>query len=226
MRLLEVTLDAIDLHAAYSFYAGDLGLPVVRRAADTLTLQAGASRLTFRKADATGAAPFYHFAFNIHPARFERARAMMAAITPLVHDHDGNEVFDFRSWDATACYFIDPLGNVGELIARRELRGEPVPTEPGILSIGEIGLVTGDVPALTRRLSRELSVGVYRDSAGTEFAALGDPHGLLILVRQGRVWYPDTGKPARFANLSLLVETADHKRWRLDSPSFAPHDAP
>lgn len=226
MRLLEITLDATDLHAAYSFYAGDLGLPVVRRTSDALTLQAGASRLIFRKAHSTGAAPFYHFAFNIHPARFERARAAMAAITPLVHDHDGREVFDFRSWDATACYFIDPLGNVGELIARRDLRGEPVPSEPGILSIGEIGLVTGDVPALTKRLSRELSVDVYRDSAGAEFAALGDQHGLLILVWQGRVWYPDTGKLAAVANLSLLVQTADDMRWRLDSPAFAPQNQP
>lgn len=219
MRLLELTLDATDLTAAYSFYAGDLGLPVVRRATDALTLQAGASRLTFRRVE-RAAAPCYHFAFNIHPTRFERARASMAALTPLVHDRSGRDVFDFRSWDATACYFIDPLGNVGELIARRDLRGEPVPSDPGILSLGEIGLVTGDVPALTKRLSRELGIGVYRDSAGDEFAALGDEHGLLILARQGREWYPETGKSAVSMNLSALLETDNGKRWRLESPFY------
>jgi catechol-2,3-dioxygenase len=221
MRLLEIHLAAVDLTAAYSFYAGDLGLPVIRQTPAALTLQAGASRLIFRKADANGAAPSYHFAFNIHPARFERARAMMAAITPLVHDHDGRDVFDFRSWDATACYFIDPLGNVGELIARRDLRSERALTEPGILSIGEIGLVTGDVPAMTRRLSRELNIDVYRDSAGAEFAALGDENGLLIITPPGRVWYPDTGKRAVTASLDILLEAGDGHKWRLEVPAFS-----
>jgi len=220
MRLLELTLDTTDLTAAYSFYAGDLGLPVVRRAADALTLQAGASRLTFRRAEPTAVAPSYHFAFNIHPTRFERARATMAAVTPLVHDRSGRDVFDFRSWDATACYFMDPLGNVGELIARRDLRGEPVPPDPGILAIGEIGLVTGDVPALTKRLSRELGAGVYRDSSGDEFAALGDEHGLLILVSLGRIWYPDTGKAASAAPLTVLLE-ANGQRRRIEAPAFS-----
>jgi catechol-2,3-dioxygenase len=222
MRLLEITLDATDLHAAYSFYGGDLGLAVVRRTPTTLTLQVGASRLTFRKVDDAGAAPFYHFAFNIHPARFERARATMAAITPLVHDHEGREVFDFRSWDATACYFIDPLGNVGELIARRDLRAEPAPVEPGILSVGEIGLVTGDVRSLTKRLSREVGLSVYRDSAGEDFAALGDEHGLLILARKGRPWYPDTGKPATSAALTVVVEALNGNSYVLSAPDFSP----
>lgn len=220
MRLLEITLDATDLHAAYGFYAGDLGLPVVRRNADLLTLQAGASRLTFRRAQQSAASPFYHLAFNVHPTRFERARAAMAAITPLVHDRNGRDVFDFRSWDATACYFIDPLGNVGELIARRDLRGEPVPSDPGILAIGEIGLVTGDVPALTKRLSRELGAEVYRDSSGDEFAALGDEGGLLILSQQGREWYPETDKAAVSAPLTVLLE-ANGQRHRIELPAFS-----
>ena len=221
MRLLEITLDAADLAAAYGFYAGDLGLPVSRRTADSLTLQAGASRLTFRRGEASGAAPFYHFAFNIHPARFERARASVAAVTTLIHDLDGREVFDFRSWDATACYFLDPLGNVGELIARRQLRSEAAPADPGILSVGEIGLVTGDVPGLTKRLVAELGANVYRDSAGEDFAALGNEHGLLILVSQGRTWYPDTGRAAIVASLAVLLEAGDGQRWRIEAPAFS-----
>lgn len=225
MRLLEVTLDATELSAAYGFYAGDLGLPVVRHLADALILQAGASRLTFRKAASTTQAAFYHFALNVHPTRFQRARAAMAAITPLLNDRDGRDVFDSRSWDATICYFADPLGNIGELTARHDLRTEPVPPGLGILSIGEIGLVTGDVPGLTKRLCRELSVEVYRESAGDEFAALGDEHGLLILAQQGRVWYPDTGKRAVAAPLEVLLEAGDGRRFRIAAPEFSvqPH---
>jgi catechol-2,3-dioxygenase len=201
-------------------------LPVVRRSTTELSLQAGASRLVFRRAEPNGAHPFYHFAFNVHPERFERARAMMAAITPLIHDQSGREVINFRSWDATACYFSDPLNNVGELIARRDLRGEAIPADPGILSVGEIGLVTGDVPALAKRLRNELGVDVYRESSGEEFAALGDEQGLLILVRQGREWYPDTGRAAIPAKLSLLVESPGGRRWRLDSPSYLAQPQP
>jgi catechol-2,3-dioxygenase len=216
MRIDELTLDASDLAPLYEFYAGDLGLPVVRRSPDLLALRVGATQLQFRRA---AGKPFYHFAFNVHPSRFERARATLAALTPLLHDSDGEEIFDFRSWNARASYFYDPLGNIVELIARRDLSHMPVPPDPGWMSASEIGLVTDDVPALTARIGREIGLPVYRESAGESFAALGDAEGLLILVQRGRVWYPETGKAAVNAALSMELQHGD-ARWQVKGPPY------
>ncbi len=216
MKIDELTLDAGDLLPLYEFYGGDLGLPVVRRGPDLLVLQVGATRLHFRRAPGK---PCYHFAFNVHPSRFERARAALAALTPLIHDQDGNDIVDFRAWDARACYCYDPAGNVVEMIGRRELAASPLPLGTGWLSVGEIGLVTDDVPALTARIGRETGLTVYRESAGESFAALGDAEGLLILAQRGRVWYPDTGKAALAAPLTAQLETGG-VRWLLQGPPY------
>lgn len=216
MRITSLTLDAADLRPLYEFYAGDLGLAVVKRTADALTLQAGATALTFRRAERPA---LYHFAFNVHPTGFERSRAALAAITPLLHDADGEEVFDFRAWEARACYAYDPAGNVVELIGRRALARAPLPPDPGVLSVGEIGLVTDDVPALTARVTRDLGIPVYRESSGETFAALGDAEGLLILAQRGRVWYPETGKGAVAAPVACRVEL-EAVAWRVVGPPY------
>lgn len=216
MRIKALTLEAANLRPLYEFYAGDLAFPLVRRTADALALQVGSTSLTFRRADTAAS---YHFAFNVHPSRFERARAAFAAITPLIHGVDNQEIFDFRSWDARACYFYDPAGNIVEIIARRELSAVAVPPDPALLSISEIGLVADDVPALAARITRELGAAVYRESLGETFAALGDAEGLLILAQRGRIWYPDTGKAAAPAPLACGVD-AGGTTWQIDGPPY------
>jgi catechol-2,3-dioxygenase len=176
----------------------------------------GGTALTFRRSDRPAC---YHFAFNVHPARFERARAALATITPLIHDAEGQEVFDFRSWDARACYFYDPAGNIVEIIARRALADTPTPPDPAFLSVSEIGLVADDVPALTARITRETGLPVYRESSGETFAALGDAEGLLILAQRGRIWYPDTGKAAVLAPVESTLE-AGGVTLRLAGPPY------
>jgi catechol-2,3-dioxygenase len=216
MKIVSLTLVAADLRPIYEFYAGDLAMQVIKRNAELVSVQIGESVLTFRRGDTRH---FYHFAINTHPTRFERARAALAALTPLLHDADGQEVFEFRSWNARACYFYDPAGNIVELIARRDLTAMPVPADPGFTSVSEIGLVAEDIPALAARITRELGVPVYRDSAGDTFAALGDEEGLLILAQRGRIWYPDTGKAAVPAPVGCELQAGDDK-WNLQGPPY------
>ncbi|HYF64783.1 MAG TPA: hypothetical protein VD886_18305, partial [Herpetosiphonaceae bacterium] len=77
-----------------------------------------------------------------------------------------------------------------------------------LLSVSEIGIVTDDVLALAARLQAETGAPVYRGQPDAAFTPLGDEHGLLILVQQGRIWYPNTGLPARALPLTVLVERA------------------
>jgi hypothetical protein len=66
---------------------------------------------------------------------------------------------------------------------------------------------------------RELALPIYRESAGDSFAALGDAEGLLILAQRGRIWYPDTGKAAAPAPLTLELDIAS-QRWQVGGPPY------
>lgn len=128
----------------------------------------------------------HHFAFHT------------ASLEPWRQRLDVTEEHDFAGWDgARAVYFRDPEGNVGELIARPQPRGD--------LALAEVGLPVDDVAAAVAALS-ELGIEPYRPWGG-EFAPLGNADGLLIVVRRGRGWFPYE-VPAGAAAIEVTVEGA------------------
>src|SRR3954462_11649834 len=100
MRFVEVTLRAP---------AGLL--PELERFYDGMT---GETTLRFRAGDWE---PFYHFALLVPGDRFEAAHAWAEDEFELL----GGGVFEFENWDARAVYFLDPAGNIVELIAHHGL---------------------------------------------------------------------------------------------------------
>lgn len=216
MYIHELTLSAHDVVALHSFYTRVLGLPAREVSAERLTLQAGTTLLSFTRAE-SGTRPYYHFAFNIPPASFAAAQAWLRARVPLLADQTGRDVFHSENWDADNLYFLDPAGNILELIARNTLPAafEPPFGPQHMLCVSEIGVATEDVPATVRALA-ELGVEEYRGPGSEAFNPVGDERGLCIVVKRGRVWFPDTGRPAVVAPLEMLVSAApDAPRVRL-----------
>lgn len=219
MRFDAVELSVPDLEAARVFYTGVLQLPELP-AESGLAFAAGRTRLAFRPAS-EGEGPRYHFAFSVPLARFDAARRLVAARTPLI-TADGDEVIVHESWDAVAFYFRDPAGSILECIARRrEPADDPhAPQAPAIGSVCEVGLVVDDVPAMAATLRGALGVAPFRGSAGEMFTALGDEEGLLIVVQGGREWYPSTGLAAAPAPLQLAVALDDSSQRRIVGPPY------
>jgi catechol 2,3-dioxygenase-like lactoylglutathione lyase family enzyme len=216
MKITGLTLQTPNLAAQREFYADSLGFPVAGRSKASFTLRAGATLLTWQQAPA-GWEGFYHFAFNVSPGRFQRARAWMAAVTPLLEDGEGRDTFAFRAWNADACYFHDPSGNIGELIARQDL---PHGSSGDVLCVSEIGVPVENPPLFAERLTAAEGLEIYRDSFSENFVAVGDEEGLFILVSPGRIWYPDTGKPAVVAPLQVdFLDDAGASR-RLAGPPY------
>ena len=120
MSIDELNLFATDLGALREFYEGVLGLPIVEHDDGTLAIQADMSRLIFRQAP-EGWNGEYHFAFDIPENRFQDAKAWLSERVPLLRDAEGNDEFDFESWNAHAIYFFDPAENIVEFIARHLL---------------------------------------------------------------------------------------------------------
>jgi catechol-2,3-dioxygenase len=230
MNITELTLAMPDPVAARAFYCDLLGFAEEHVEAG-LALRVGSTRLLLQAA-AVGEQPRYHVAFAVPIAQFEALRAAVGAQLPLIDDR-GEVMIVSESWNTVGFYFRDPAGNILECIARtkevRSQKSEVRSQEPelskaetrqvadAVLSICEIGLVTDDVPATAADLRAALGIETYRGAAGDEFTALGDDDGLLIVVKRGRIWYPDTGVAAAPAPTRLTLNV-DGEDFALSGP--------
>jgi catechol-2,3-dioxygenase len=230
MRLLEITLPAVDLDALRRFYCATLGLrEIVPAWTGRLAIQCGATQLFFRAA-MPGWNGRYHFAFDLPAARFEAALEWLSERCAFLADREGKTRFHSPGWNADSVYFTDPQGNVLELIVRHDqpVPPEAPPLEPGrpfsageILSISELGLATPDVTGSVATLQARLpGLTVYDGEGSDSFTALGDLNGLLIVVQYGRTWYPNSGVPADLLPLDALLEIEPGRRYRLTAPPY------
>jgi hypothetical protein len=200
LHIAELVLGApaAALGALERFYGHDLGLPADRdEGGRRLEVRVGPARLAFEAT--TESEPFYHFALLVPGDRFDAAYAWLAGRAEILPRAGSEEtVFDFSFWDALACYCLDPAGNILELIAHRGLGEDPARGGPfaagELLGISEIGLVTGDPPAVARALRDDFGLELWSgDLEGLAF--VGRKAHTLILSRPGRGWLP-TGRPA------------------------------
>jgi catechol-2,3-dioxygenase len=136
-----------------------------------------------------------HFAVNV--GRFEEAVEWARGKVELI-----SADVPFESWRARAAYFYDSAGNIVELIAR-----ERAPSDELLVEVSEVGLPVSDVRAAVDFLRAELELPVF-DDGGDKFHALGDDHGLFIVVPVGRDWL-FTDRPASDAPVRVTIEGAE-----------------
>lgn len=193
MHIHELRLKTSDLAHAAAFYHGVLGLPILAFHPDVLTLQAGSTRLVWEYQPAWQGR--YHFAFDVPENQIDSA---LKWITPKAKIAALNGQSLFRSsdhWNAHMLYFYDHAGNIVEFIARHN-QPNAVPDAfslRSILAVSEIGLATPDVRQTVAWLQTVCNLPMYDGAGSDTFAAVGDEHGLLIVVKEGRYWYPETG---------------------------------
>ena len=135
----------------------------------------GSTRVRFQQ----GPPVCSHFAVNVPPDRFDEAVAWGRAQADLIQDD-----VPFPAWRARAAYYFDPAGNLVELIARERAPGSEL-----LIEVSEVGLPVADVGAAVDYLEAELGLPHFSgDREG--FSAVGDDHGLFIVVPVGRSWFP------------------------------------
>lgn len=164
-----------------SFYDDVLGLSGGR---------VGVSRLSF---SGEGAA-FYHFALLVPGDRFASAEAWAAErAEPLA-------TIPFPAWDAHACYFHDPAGNIVELIAHRGI-GEAGRVGPfaadELVAISEPGLPGAEVGELVAA-----GLPPWDESGPLTFCGRKAHTPIVTPVRRG--WLP-TGRPAEAHPAEIVV---------------------
>ena len=217
MRIDRLDLLTADLAVQREFYANELPLPVLEESDAVLSLQAGRSQLIFGRAP-EGWQGYYHFAFNIPEDQFWDAKEWLSRRVTLIKDNKGEDEFpSSKEWNAHSVYFYDPAGNILEFIARHDLDehlDRPFDSQ-NILSISEIGIVSEDVPSMVGSLQSQIGISPYGGPSSDTFTAVGDVHGLFIVVKRGRIWFPDTGKPAVPSSLGVEVTTGTGARYKL-----------
>src|SRR5437660_3412725 len=121
MQILRLRLQtaASTAGALGDFYDRRLGLP----SAGALAFRAGTTVIEFEPV--ADGRPFYHFALRVPRNRFAATRDWLADSAELLPDEgSGETTFPFESWNAEACYALDPGDNIVELIAHHELPDE------------------------------------------------------------------------------------------------------
>lgn len=181
-------------------------------ASDRLALRVGAATVSFRAWDGDRR-PFYHFALLVPGDRFRAAHAWTRDRVELLSSpHDpGCTVFAFDAWEAEACYFHDPAGNIVELIAHHGVGDTDDPDAPfsprELIGVSEIGIVTPGLAETAARLERDLGVRLWDGSVeedGPGLAFVGRKAHTLILARVGRGWLP-TGRPAEVHPVQITL---------------------
>lgn len=221
MLIQSVTLSTSSTAALRTFYSAVLGLECTGPP-ERLSISVGASQLIYRQdANFQG---FYHLAFEIPRNLSAAAQEWLTQRVPLLPDAEGNVAFEpSENWNTRNLYFADPAGNILELIARFDRpTDQPGPFDSGhLLNISEVGLVVPDVPGAVAELGSTYGLRPFNGQSDT-FTAVGGHDGMLIVVPEGRGWFPiDQAAVAS----PLRVEFADGAVTRIVSSSTPFKDA-
>jgi hypothetical protein len=195
MRFSHVRLQATEgsLSILEDFYIEQLGFKRTEQSG----MMIGETALVFEGGPGE---PFYHFALLVPGNWFDEALEWIAERTKLLPDLEtGEVVFDFDNWDALACYFHDPVGNIVELIAHRGVdeTGKEGPFSAAeVVGFSELGLV-GDRAEMAAALQSELGLEHWAGDLAEEarLAFVGQKARTFIVSPEGRGWLP-TGRPA------------------------------
>jgi catechol 2,3-dioxygenase-like lactoylglutathione lyase family enzyme len=207
----EVMAPAAAIESLHRFYGESLGFAVRSKDAG-MRLDVGAGSLEFVAA-AGPARPFYHLALLVPGNRYEAARAWVERSAALLsRPGQTTTTFRFDAWDANACYFHDPAGNIVELIAHRGIDEAPSPSggfqAAELAGISEVGIVARDPAAAAQTLS---SAGLDLWSGQVEgddaLAFIGGQAHTLILCAPGRPWLP-TQRPAECHPVTATLRLA------------------
>lgn len=205
MKLLAIDLETADPVGTREFYTQRLDLPIVSESIESLTVQIGWTRLTFRSV-MKPVAP-HHFAINVPSGMLELCMHWFS-LNYIDTQAQGQTVAEFPDWKARSAYFFDNNGNILEFIARHDLLcGDTNLTTADLFQcISEFGIVTPCVVKTTYQLAKGFGVKRFSKSKSMhDFAALGDDNGLFIISKENRPWL-FTNVPAAINNYQVMFE--------------------
>lgn len=226
MNIRLLILETTRLEELKEFYTHVLEWSPADEEEGSFTLELQETELEFRQHQGEQQ-PFYHFAINIPSNKLEEARLWLKERVSLLWlDDYQSDIAEFRNWNARSVYFLDPAGNIVELIARFDLdnASDGKFSASQFIAVSEIGLVVphGELEMKSEQLLQDFGLTFFNKQPPTEtFKALGDDKGLFIMVPEHRNWYPTNDRPAMMAPLKIYFSVRDrhhllefHHEWQ------------
>lgn len=189
MEIQHLLLYTNQLEKLHRFYMEKLELDPVKIGKDFLLFKIGSSLLEFRRSSMPC---YYHFAINIPFNQVAQALRWCKERVEVIPYH-GEEIVQFSSWNAEAIYFKDPVGNILELIARKNLdtQSRQAFCPDCFLHLSEIGLPVPSVQGAFTLLHDKAALDIYSGNL-EDFCAIGDEHGLFIAIDpKTKKWIPE-----------------------------------
>lgn len=190
MKILQVNLVTSQIEKMKDFYLHTLEMRISFEREDSFAVWAGSTRLVFQK---TEEQPYYHLCFRTNDRYFEEMYEKLKS--QLLQDDKGETKL---YWEGSQCYFLDPDGNVLEMLVR-------FPDDPKKkwYDIGEVGLPSKNINELKEGLLTHIPN--HYEEKSDEFRFFGDEEGVFVLTKEGRPWYP-TDKPATIHPIKIYLE--------------------
>ncbi len=188
MKIKELIIYTDKLNEQLDFYVDVLELQLFNRTSQSGSLKIGSSILTFKCKEIVRP---YHFAFNI-PSNKENEALVWLKKRVKVLSFEGNEIADFKNWNAKAIYFYDEDSNIVEFISRKDLKNYNKAnfSSKSILNISEIGMATSQIEKTYHKLNGIQEIDVF-DGNFERFCAVGNDEGMFILVNpKKKKWFP------------------------------------
>ncbi|TYS46712.1 VOC family protein [Bacillus infantis] len=192
MQIYQVNLQCFHLEEMCAFYTEVLEMELIHQTERWFSVRAGSTKLFFEKGETV---PYYHLCFRTDALYFEHIFSRLGAESCLLANEEG-EYSMF--WEGKQAYFTDPDGNILECLERPALRCQA----GGWHDVGEVGFPSADVAGMQAKLKPILADRYAEDSSS--FAFYGDDAGVLVLVKEGRCWYP-TDRGAEIHPITLIV---------------------
>lgn len=204
MLISQVELPVSDAMQASRFYRDVLGLPT-RTRDGVVAVQVGPSLLLLDQQPLRSGV--HHCAITIPADRFHEAKAWLQQRVRLLTRQGRDEFWLGVPWNSQSLYFAGPDGILLELIARHELpaASSGAFTSDDFLRISEIGLAVPHVPAAVASLQGAFGQPVF-GTAEVDFTPVGDHDGLLIVVGQGRPWFPTATATPSLDPIAVTVD--------------------
>lgn len=215
MKITALHLKTNNLVETEAFYNTILNISTHRITANEVSFLIGETELLFTKSNLNSR---YHIAFDVPKNMIEQSYNWMKSKTKILPVTENSEFSNFELWNAKSFYFYDNNLNLLEFIARFDLENTSEKTFDSslILYVSEIGIVTKNVPKLTKKILNNYPLAIYKKQPAQEnFTVIGDETGLFVLVNENRNLFP-TDKKANSFPMKIVFKASGNETYELE----------
>lgn len=202
MKILQLKVQCFQLEKMKEFYHEVLEMELLMDRDHAFAVRAGNTKLIFEKDTRM---PFYHICFLTNDENYNYMFGKLGNVSALLANEDGN----YRmNWEGNQAYFTDPDGNIIEMLVRPSSHGE---LHEKWHDIGEVGMPVQNVADTQAELNSYIED--HHKKKSDTFAFFGDQNGVLVIVKEGRAWYP-TERQAAVSPWKMIVEGEENWTYK------------